>query len=28
MVKQYIRNTYYPVKLIERAKIEVESFAD
>jgi glycogen phosphorylase len=28
MVKQYINNAYYPGKLIERAKVEVEAFAD
>jgi starch phosphorylase len=28
MVKQYTRNAYYPVKLIEQAKIEQEAFAD
>jgi starch phosphorylase len=28
MVKQYIRNSYYPVKLIERAKVQEEAFAD
>jgi starch phosphorylase len=28
MVKQYIRNAYYPVRLIETAKVEVEAFAD
>jgi starch phosphorylase len=28
MVKQYTRNSYYPVKLIERAKVEEEAFAD
>ncbi len=28
MVKQYTRNAYYPVKLIERAKVEEEAFAD
>ncbi|MGA2084916.1 MAG: alpha-glucan family phosphorylase [Terracidiphilus sp.] len=28
MVKQYTRNAYYPVKLIERAKVEEEVFAD
>ena len=27
MVKQYIRNSYYPVKLIERAKVQEEAFA-
>jgi glycogen phosphorylase len=27
MVKQYTRNAYYPVKLIERAKVEEEAFA-
>jgi starch phosphorylase len=27
MVKQYTRNSYYPVKLIERAKVEEEAFA-
>jgi hypothetical protein len=27
-VKQYTRNAYYPVKLIERAKVEEEVFAD
>ena len=28
MVKQYTRNAYYPVKLIERTKVEEEVFAD
>jgi starch phosphorylase len=28
MVKQYNRNAYYPVKLIERARVEEEAFAD
>jgi len=28
MVKQYTRNAYYPVKLIESAKVELEAFAD
>ena len=28
MVKQYIRNSYYPFKLIERAKVREEAFAD
>jgi starch phosphorylase len=28
MVKQYTRNAYYPVKLIEKAKVEEETFAD
>jgi starch phosphorylase len=28
MVKQYTRNSYYPVKLIERAKVEEEVFVD
>ena len=28
MVKQYTRNAYYPVKLIETAKVEEEAFAD
>jgi starch phosphorylase len=28
MVKQYTRNAYYPVKLIESAKVEEEAFAD
>ena len=28
MVKQYTRNAYYPVKLIEQAKVEEEAFAD
>jgi starch phosphorylase len=28
MVKQYTRNAYYPVKLIEPAKVEEEVFAD
>ena len=28
MVKQYTRNAYYPVKLIERARVEEEAFAD
>ena len=27
MVKQYARNAYYPVKLIEKAKVEEEAFA-
>jgi starch phosphorylase len=27
MVKQYTRNSYYPVKLIERAKVEEEAYA-
>ncbi len=27
MVKQYTRNAYYPVKLIERAKVEEPEFA-
>ncbi len=27
MVKQYTRNSYYPVKLIERAKVQEEAFA-
>jgi starch phosphorylase len=27
MVKQYVHNSYYPVKLIERAKVEEETFA-
>jgi starch phosphorylase len=27
MVKQYTRNAYYPVKLIERVKVEEEAFA-
>jgi starch phosphorylase len=27
MVKQYTRNAYYPVKLIERAKVEEVEFA-
>jgi starch phosphorylase len=27
MVKQYTRNAYYPVKLIEKAKVEEEAFA-
>jgi len=27
MVKQYTRNSYYPVKLIERARVEEEAFA-
>ena len=27
MVKQYTRNAYYPVKLLERAKVEEEAFA-
>src|ERR1700677_1093418 len=27
MVKQYTRNAYYPVKLIDRAKVEEEAFA-
>ena len=27
MVKQYTRNSYYPVKLIERVKVEEEAFA-
>jgi starch phosphorylase len=28
MVKQYTRNAYYPVKLIEKAKVQEEAFAD
>jgi starch phosphorylase len=28
MVKQYTRNAYYPVKLIEKAKVREEAFAD
>jgi starch phosphorylase len=28
MVKQYTRNAYYPVKLIEPAKVEEAAFAD
>jgi starch phosphorylase len=28
MVKQYTRNSYYPVKLLERAKVEEAAFAD
>jgi starch phosphorylase len=28
MVKQYTRNAYYPVRLIERAKVQEEVFAD
>jgi len=28
MVKQYTRNAYYPVKLIEQAKVKEETFAD
>jgi starch phosphorylase len=28
MVKQYTRNAYYPVKLIERAKVEEVAYAD
>jgi starch phosphorylase len=28
MVKQYTRNAYYPVKLIEQAKVQQEIFAD
>ena len=28
MVKQYTRNAYYPVKLIERASVEEAAFAD
>jgi starch phosphorylase len=28
MVKQYTRNAYYPVKLLETAKVEEEAFAD
>jgi len=28
MVTQYLRNSYYPVKLIEPAKVEEEAFAD
>ncbi|MGD0893628.1 MAG: alpha-glucan family phosphorylase [Terracidiphilus sp.] len=28
MVKQYARNAYYPVKLIERVKVEEEAFAN
>ena len=27
MVKQYVRNAYYPVKLIETAKVQEEAFA-
>ena len=27
MVKQYTRNSYYPVKLIETAKVQEEEFA-
>jgi hypothetical protein len=27
-VKQYTRNAYYPVKLIEPAKVEEAAFAD
>jgi len=27
MVKQYTRNSYYPVKLLERARVEEEAFA-
>ena len=28
MVKQYSRNAYYPVKLLERARVEEAAFAD
>jgi starch phosphorylase len=28
MVKQYTRNAYYPVQLIEHAKVQEEVFAD
>jgi starch phosphorylase len=28
MVKQYTRNSYYPVKLIEAAKVEIEAYAN
>jgi starch phosphorylase len=28
MVKQYTRNSYYPVKLREAAKVREEAFAD
>ena len=28
MVRQYIRNAYYPIPLIEHAKVEEETFAD
>ncbi len=28
MVKQYIRNAYYPVKLIERTKVQENTFSD
>jgi starch phosphorylase len=28
MVKQYTRNSYYPVKLIEAEKVREEAFAD
>jgi starch phosphorylase len=28
MVKQYIRNAYYPVTLIEQAKVQEAAFAD
>ena len=28
MVKQYTRNAYYPVRLLETAKVEEEAFAD
>ena len=28
MVKQYTRNAYYPVKLIEQARVEEEAYAD
>jgi starch phosphorylase len=28
MVKQYTRNAYYPVKLIETAKVEEAAYAD
>jgi len=28
MVKQYIHNAYYPLKLVEKTKIEIEAFAD
>jgi starch phosphorylase len=28
MVKQYVRNAYYPERLIEAAKVEEEAYAD
>ena len=28
MVKQYVRNSYYPAKLPETAKVQEEAFAD